>query len=203
MTDEKFATEIDLGDGEAAACDMRHADFPLGWTARAESAACTVHLANVARPAATDWTDHVDTPSIDAGDNGAEQEPTPLTWLRFTAGAGGASRVGIVSAGQVVVHRSTDSLAADGGIPDISGLAAGDVVRRGPLDALFAYGGPAGPPPLSYSVASSDATKATAQIVDAAFLEVTAVAAGDSDITVTARGPAGQTADLTFSVTVA
>ena len=199
---ETFATEIDLAAGEAAACDLRQATFPLGWSCRADGAACAVHGANTARPNATDWTPSAETPTVAAGENDRDTEPTPVAWLRFSAGSGGTARVGIAAAGRVLAHKSTDALAADGSIADISGLEAGDRLRRG-LDALFAYAGPAGPPALSYTVASGDATKATATIVDGGFVEVVAVATGSAAITVTARAPAGQTATLSFNVTVA
>ena len=201
---EKFARTIDLADGEIAAADLRLADFPLGWSGVAEVQTALHRGCNVGRPAAGDWVAPATEATIPAGAAGASaNEQYPVAWLRWQAGAGGRLRVGIVASGQVLVHRSSDALEASGRIADISGLAAGDTVRRA-LDALFAYGGPMGAQVLSYTVASSDAGKVTAAIEDGGFLRLKAVATGSANITVTATGPAGQTARLAaFAVTVA
>ncbi len=201
---EKFATEIDLAGGEIAAVDLRLAAFPLGWTAHAETQTALHRGCNVPRPAASDWIRPADNAAIPAGEAGASAtEPAPVAWLRWQAGAGGRLRVGLITAGRALVHRSGLPLAAVGAIADISGLEAGDSVLRA-LDRLFAYGGPMGPQVLSYAVASDDAGKVTAAIEDGGYVRLTAVAAGTANITVTATAPAGQSAPLAaFAVTVA
>ncbi len=200
---EKFATEIDLAGGEIAAVDLRNAAFPLGWTAVAQTQTAQHRGCNVSRPGARDWVRPSDNAAIVAGDAGASaNEKYPVAWLRWQAGAGGRLRVGIVSAGRVLVHRSTDALEATATVAGISGLEADDSVLRA-LDRLFAYGGPMGPAVLSYGVVSSDTGKVTAAIEDGGFVRLTAVAAGTANITVTATAPAGQTAVLAaFGVTV-
>lgn len=201
---EKFATEIDLAGGEIAAVDLRHAVFPLGWTARAELQTALHRGCNVARPAAGDWLLPASNAAIPAGEAGASAtEPDPVAWLRWQAGAGGRLRVGLITAGRALVHRSGLPLAASGAIADISGLEAGDSVLRA-LDRLFAYGGPMGPQVLSYGAVSNDAGKVAAAIEDGGFVRLTAVATGAANITVTATAPAGQTAALAaFAVAVA
>ncbi len=201
---EKLASTIDLAGGEIAAVDLRHAVFPLGWTAVAETQSALHRGCNVARPAAADWIAPALNGAIAAGEAGASaSEEFPIAWLRWQAGAGGRLRVGLITAGRALVHRSSDALAATGAIADITGLEAGDSVLRA-LDRLFEYGGPMGPAVLSYGAVSSDASKVPAVIEDGGFVRLTAVATGSAIITVTATAPAGQTATLaTFAVTVA
>ena len=201
---EKFAVTIDLASGERAACDLRHADFPLGWSAVADTQAGAVRGCNVARPAASDWLVPAENGDIPAGAEGAKDtEPVPVAWLRFEAGIGGTLRGGVVAGGQVFVHRSTDALAASGALAAISGLAVGDRVRRA-LDALFAYGGPAGADVLAYSVHADVAGVVAPSIEDGGFLRLDASGTGTANVTVTATAPGGQTASLpAFAVTVA
>lgn len=201
---EKAARTIDLAAGEIAAVDLRLAEFPLGWTAHAETQAGLHRGCNTRRPAAVDWVRPASYATIPAGEAGASaSEQFPIAWLRWQAGAGGRLRVGLVSAGTTLLHRSGLALAASDTIDAISGLMAGDSVLRA-LDKLFSYGGPHGPQVLSYAVTSSDTSKVAAAIEDGGSLRLTAVATGSANIAVTATAPAGQTAMLApFAVTVA
>ena len=201
--DEQFTTTIDLYDEQVAAVDLRQAIFPLGWSALATTQSGRHRGCNVSRPRASDWLAPGDHAVIPAGDGVQADESAPVAWLRWEAGAGGALRVGLVTAGRALVHRSGDALAAAGAIPAISGLQAGDSVLRA-LDRLFDYGGPMGPATLSYAAVSNDTGKVALAIEDGGYLRLTARAAGTATVAVTATAPAGQTAALAaFTVTVA
>ncbi len=179
-----------------------NAVFPLGWTATATAQTALHRGSNVGRPAAGDWIPPADNAAIPAGEAGASaRETTPIAWLRWQAGAGGRLRVGVVTAGRALVHRSGDALAAVATIADLAGLEAGDSVLRA-LDRLFSYDGPAGAETLSYGAVSSDTGKVAAAIESGGYVRLTAVAAGTANIAIVATAPAGQTAALaTFAVT--